>query len=432
MIFYLAWRNLIRQRQRYALVALAVVLGFALVCVVSGTAFGALEALKAKGARYFAGEVSVQGFPDGVKAHQRIDGAASIASKLRNSSLGIRSANPRAIYYGDDASLLFGGESVRQRRLAGIDFAAERAEFAGLAFVDGDLGGMIGTEAEQGILISESAAKILGAHNGDEVTIALSTDTGQYNTGTLVVRGIFRETSLFGYIAYVQIDELNKLVGRPKGTATDLALYGFPGGDNIRLADAVRTSLGTWAKVFPSTPTKDSVDVALNAGVSDETYSILPLEGNLKQIGEIVSAFLAVTLVALGIFAVIVMVGILNTFRVIAYERTREVGTMRALGMQRRQVSRLFLAEALIMGVVSCASGLALAMASFGALSLANFSHLSVAGLFMEQGHLRFFLDPLMTILDFGIMLAATLVAAWGPAHRASAVDPAVALRTEV
>lgn len=430
MILFLAFRNLLRMRRRYALVALAVLLGFALVFVVSGAALGALQSMRDKAARYFAGDVSIQGFPDGDRSHQRIPDAGALCDELRTARIGIRSATPRNIYYGEDATLIFAGEVVRQRRLVGIQFDKEKAAFSGLACVEGSVEAMRGQGGKDGILISEEAAKILGAHLGDGVDITLTTDTGQYNSATLVVRGIFRETSIFGYLAYVDFGTLNELTGRPPGSATDIAIYGGPGVDGSALAARVRTVLARDHVLMPPTKEKAEVDAALYH-VQGQTYAVLPLEGNLTQMRDIVGAFLAITWVAVGIFIAIVMIGIMNTFRVIAWERIREIGTMRAIGMQRPTVLGLFALEAALMALAACLGGVAFGYLGFGALSFLDLGKIPAAGLFTSRGRLGFLVDPATLALDFGIMIGATMLAALGPARLAAGVEPADALRTE-
>ena len=109
MTLFLAFRNLVRLRRRYFLVGLAVLSGFALIFIVSGIAYGALDAMKAKAARYFGGDVSVQGFPDGDRNHQRIANAAAMCQELLGAGIGVKSATPRNIYYATDATLIFAG-----------------------------------------------------------------------------------------------------------------------------------------------------------------------------------------------------------------------------------------------------------------------------------------------------------------------------------
>lgn len=54
------------------------------------------------------------------------------------------------------------------------------------------------------------------------------------------------------------------------------------------------------------------------------------------------------------IITVIVLLTVLNTMQMVVTERIKEIGTMRAIGMLRKQVIRLFCTEGLIMGVLGC------------------------------------------------------------------------------
>ena len=54
---------------------------------------------------------------------------------------------------------------------------------------------------------------------------------------------------------------------------------------------------------------------------------------------------------------VIVAVGIMNTMWIAIRERTREIGTLRAIGMQRTQVLWMFLIEAFLLGLAGTAAG---------------------------------------------------------------------------
>ena len=67
-------------------------------------------------------------------------------------------------------------------------------------------------------------------------------------------------------------------------------------------------------------------------------YSIITLNDMMDQVMSMVSLLDTIGLVIFIILLVITMVGITNTFRMIMLERTREIGTIRAIGMQRKSV----------------------------------------------------------------------------------------------
>jgi len=427
-VFLLALRNLLLQRKRYLMIGMAVLTGFALITVISGAAYGAMDTVKAKAARYFSGHVSVTGYINGANG---IGDPARVETLLRESALDIRTISRRTAYNRNDASLFFGGETVRQRKLLGVTFDDEKDELADLDFSEGSIDAMLGDGGKDGILISASAAGIMGCRVGDDLNLYLTTDSGQYNTATLIVRGIFSETSLFGYVAYMRNEDLNRLILRAPDAATDLALYADSGVDVGALAEDVRLLLGTEFAVYPTLKTKEDLYAAMAADSAGQKVAVLTLDAHLAQIKSILDAFLIITYFVLALFVLIVMVGILNTYRVIVYERTREIGTMRALGMRRSSVSALFIYEALGLAVLASMGGLVAGFVVLQALRLVNLGTIPAAGMFTDRGHLSFYLAPRVLLLNLAIMVGGVVTAALGPARKASMVNPADAMRGE-
>ncbi len=428
MIFFLAIRNLLLQRKRYAVIGLAVAIGFALITIISGATAGALDTVRAKAARYFAGHISITGYlPDRA---QRISDPDGLIELLRQSLRDARTISRRTVYYRQDAKLFFGGESIRQRRLVGVDFDAESQELRGMKFQGGSLDAMLGDNGAKGILVSQTAADLLRAKVGDSLELFITTDTGQYNTATLVIRGIFQETSLFGFAAYLRNQDLNALLGRSAIAATDIAVYGRAGVNPAKLASEVYAALSGKVAVFPVLTDRSARSDALSSGLQEETMAIMTLDAHLAQITDILDAFTAISYFVLLVFVLIVMVGILNTYRVLVYERTREIGTMRALGMERGAVIALFVAEAALLAGVSSLLGLAGGSVALWLLGLVDFSAIAASAMFTNAGHLGFFVDASATAQNLGAMIVAVMIAALGPARTAGSIRPADAMRT--
>jgi ABC-type lipoprotein release transport system permease subunit len=427
MTFFLAFRNLILLRKRYAVIGIAIALGFALMTVISGVTSGALGTIKVKAARYFAGHISVTGFsPD---RSQRITDPDKLVALLRDGSRSLRTVSKRTIYYRQDASLFFGGESVRQRRLVGVEFDTEAKEFQGLSFRGGSLSSMLGDSGIMGILVSKTAADLLRARVGDDVQLYLTTDTGQFNTATLVVRGIFEETSIFGFAAYIRNQDLNRLLGRVAGAATDVAVYTKNGTDLVKMGLEVRSILASEVPVLPVLNDKNDRWNALDGNFDVEMLAVMSLNAHLAQITDILDALTAVSYFVLFVFIVIVMVGILNTYRVIVYERTKEIGTMRALGMKRRSVTSLFIIEAAMLAMVASMIGLGVGAVLLQLLGLIDFSIVAAAGMFTVGGRLDSYIDPALAALNICAMIVAVMLAAFGPARKAGSIRPVDAMR---
>ncbi|MDR3620446.1 MAG: ABC transporter permease [Paludisphaera borealis] len=114
-------------------------------------------------------------------------------------------------------------------------------------------------------------------------------------------------------------------------------------------------------------------------------------------------------------------VGMLNTMIMTVFERTQEIGVLRALGWKRRRVLSLILGEAVCLGVLGAIMGMMLALVGMRCLMLAPTA--------------RGFIDPSVPppVLAFGLVLGLVLSVLGGiyPAVRAAALDPSEALRHE-
>lgn len=148
------------------------------------------------------------------------------------------------------------------------------------------------------------------------------------------------------------------------------------------------------------------------------------------QLPQIAAAVNGVALVILVILALIIVVGVINTFRIILNERTREIGTMRALGMQRRRVRRLFLLEAFFLFLGGAVSGLAAAAVAMGLLRLPRFDPATPAFMMLQGGHLSFVVSPPQVVVSLAAVGLITILGAWLPARRAALLKPVDALRS--
>ena len=119
-------------------------------------------------------------------------------------------------------------------------------------------------------------------------------------------------------------------------------------------------------------------------------------------------AFLGLVLSAVGIFSVVSLA---------VSRRTREIGIRLAIGAERGDIGRLVIGRALI------SVGLGLALGLAGALAMSGLVRSLLYG--VEPT------DPLTLAGGAGVLVLATLAAAYLPARRAAAVEPTTALRHE-
>lgn len=152
-----------------------------------------------------------------------------------------------------------------------------------------------------------------------------------------------------------------------------------------------------------------------------ETASdILKLEGVLNLI----------TLSAVLVLFFIILLGVVNTLRMTIRERTREIGTVRAIGMRAGDVRNLFLLETFFLTLFSSAAGVALGFLAMRLISVPVFHPQdNPLGMLLVDGRIYFLTTFWGTAGSVLLIMIISLATAWFPARRAAAMSPAQALR---
>jgi putative ABC transport system permease protein len=331
------------------------------------------------------------------------------------------------------ATLLYEGRSA-ELAISGVDFASETFLPDRLIFKKGGIKGM---EDRQGVIISEPIAKRLGVEAGDRILVQMKTYTGQNNVGEFAVAGITYDSGLFGNMSgYANKSYVNELLNLAPDEYQEVGFY-LPSLDGMdKYGAALRDALKKKVQVFEKkADTNENPIRAMMEQTKKETwtgvkYRVFTLNDMLAQVQQIVNVLNTVSLVILLVLFVIIMVGITNTFRIIMYERIREIGTMRSMGMQRGEVRNMFLLEALFLALGGAIAGLVLAVLVLSGIGLINFSLDTPLFMVLKNGHMTFTIEAGRTIVDVAIVAVLTLLAAFLPARKAARLDPAVALRT--
>ncbi|MEV5342703.1 FtsX-like permease family protein [Streptomyces sp. NPDC052676] len=167
---------------------------------------------------------------------------------------------------------------------------------------------------------------------------------------------------------------------------------------------------------------KKDVSAALDGGYKVQTAEEVA-DANREELGEFMNVMKYAMLGFAGIAFLVGVFLIINTFSMLVAQRTREIGLMRAIGADRRQVNRSVLVEALLLGVVGSVLGVG---AGVG-LAIGLMELMGSMGMELSTDDLTIAWTTPVLGLVLGVVV--TVLAAYLPARRAGKVSPMAALR---
>jgi putative ABC transport system permease protein len=159
--------------------------------------------------------------------------------------------------------------------------------------------------------------------------------------------------------------------------------------------------------------------------IKTEGYSVQSVVDTEKLITQFISVIEGIVTL-FGLIAIIAsLFGVVNTMYISVLQRTREIGLMKALGMHRKDISRLFKIEAGLIGLLGGIIGSVLAVGIGTAVNPAISNKLSL-------GNSKLLIFKASQILILIVVLALIAIfAGLLPARKAAKLDPIEALRTE-
>lgn len=437
-IVLIALRNLNRQKRRTFLLGGAIAFGITIVTLINGFAGSFVENVSENFSNLLAGHIFVEGVektPTG-REYRRVADDDVILDIVEDLDMPVTFVSRRSEFTG---ALIFQGESIRQS-VVGLDWDDEQYFRERLVLTQGSFDNMVQTNdrgERNGIILTEAIVEALNVELGDRIIARMSTIAGQQNVGEFVLAGISYDPGLFGQLAaYADLSYVNELLTLNPTDSQNIGVFLT----NLGLIDAEAeryyAELSSRLDTFEREVQEEGVNPveALFEQAEEQTwtgvrYRLYTLNDILSEVDEIVRLLNGAALVILLILFVIIMVGITNTFRMIMYERVKEIGTVRALGMQRLRVQVLFLLEAFFLAMGGVFAGLVLAGIIMLILSQINLGLDSAIFILLKNGYFTFTVRPVQVLLNGGIVAILTIAAAFLPSRKAALMPPVDALR---
>jgi lipoprotein-releasing system permease protein len=142
---------------------------------------------------------------------------------------------------------------------------------------------------------------------------------------------------------------------------------------------------------------------------------------------DLLSAFQIRNFIMFAVVGAILLVASFGTYNIIStitHEKTRDIAIMKSLGMPSRTVRRIFVIEALMIGIMGVIAGWIL-----GYLMSLGMGQVEFKSPFMDATRLPILYSPLHYLLAGGVALAASAIAGFFPARKAAALQPVDIIR---
>jgi putative ABC transport system permease protein len=251
------------------------------------------------------------------------------------------------------------------------------------------------------VVVNRGAADAGDLRVGDATTVL----TPRPVPVTVVGIATFGDSNAFGGTSYVgfSLDAARRYLTTDPGKITSVAVEAAPGVSQDELVSRIAAAL-------PS-----GVQAVSGTRATDESFQSVD-DGFLTFFRTFLSIFAAVAML-------VAVISIHNTFAIVVAQRLRESALLRAIGAARGQVLRAVVVEALVIGAVGTALGVA------AGIGLAALLKGAFAGLGFDLPTTRLVFTATTGVVSAVVGVLATLVAAVTPALRASRVPPLAALR---
>lgn len=437
----IAWRSLVQHRRRNLALGAAIAIVTALLVLLSSLSAGMKYTMLEAATTLASGHVNVAGFYKITSGNP-----APVVTGYPELKALIERATPEAEQVIDRTrgwAKIVSVQGSVQSGLAGIDVTREAGLTHILKLAEEREYKEGGTSAVRGsfedlarpntILLFAAQAKRLEVEVGDQVTLSAPTLRGVNNTADVDVVAIAKDMGLMSnWSAFV-----------PHQVVRDI----------YKMADTATGAIQVYLKDPALT---DEVEARLRKVVVDAGYRLMEPEGKpffmkFERVqredwtGQKIDitdwedeiSYMSWTLTTVDglsgllitILMVLIMVGIMNTLWIAIRERTKEIGTLRAIGMGRRQVLAMFLAEAMMLGALSAGIGAAIGVAVCLGLDAAQVPVESQAfRIFTLSDTLQLRVEPASLAQSVLFIAALTTLAALYPAYRATRLKPISAI----
>jgi ABC-type lipoprotein release transport system permease subunit len=355
-LWLIAFRSLMQHRLRTMLLGTAIAAVTALLVTVTGMYVGIRTTLLVSATTLMSGHVNVSGFYKATAGQ-----SAPVVTGSKQVRDVVNAAVPELDYVvqrGRGWAKLVSDRGSMQVGIGGIDVANEPGIRKVLTIQSGSLDDLVRPD---GILLFEEQAKRLEVKVGDVLTVVAPTFRGTNNTLDVTLVAVASNIGMLSsWSIYLNHRGLRRLYQLNDETTGALQLY-LKDIEQVKpVQERLRTALGRagFELLEPDArPFWMKFDAVNRENWTGQKLDVTTWEDETAFVQWIVTALTVMATVVVAALIAIIGVGIMNVMWISIRERTREIGALRALGMQRTGVMAMFLVEGFLLGLMSTVGG---------------------------------------------------------------------------
>ena len=423
----IAIRNLLLNKRRSLLLGGATVAVAMLLVLLAALGAGIQDTILKSGTAIMTGHVNVGGFYK-ITSGQAIP-ALTYAGKLMED---VRDLYPEARQIVDRRrgfGKVVSNSDTILASLTGIDIMEEKVLRGVLRVAEGNLDDLANPRT---IMLFEPQAERLNVVVGDEVTLSAPIMKGQNNSLDVTVAVIAKDMGLITFMSsFVSKDTIRDLYEMDDDTTGVIFLYLDDEDDAEEVQNHLRA--GLLDKDYrlmdrQEGPFFHKFNLVQGEDWTGQKLDVTTWEDELSGLQWTLKTFDTVTTILIGVLLVIIVVGVMNAMWINVRDRTREIGTLRAIGMGRARVLVMFVLETIILSTFAAAVGVALGA---GITHLLNAAQIPVSRgfqIFLMSDTLRMAVSVDSALVALIAIPLLTTIGAFFPAMRAAKLKPVTAM----
>jgi putative ABC transport system permease protein len=429
MLLRIALLSLWQARRRTAALGSAIAFVSALLVLMLGVTEGMNRSLIESSTTLASGHVNVAGF-----FKVTAGAAAPVVTKSKVLTEVIRKAVPEAtaiVPRGRGFAKVIGDRSSMLLGLTGINIDDDKGLAEVIRVKEGSLDDL---RKPNSVLLFEDQAATLDVRVGDAVTLSAPTPRGTNNTLDVTVVAVARNVGMMSqFFVFVNGASLQRFYQLNDDTTGALQVY-LPRSDlefvkrvQARLREAL-TAAGY--QVLDDDPRAFffKIENVNREGWTGQKLDITNWHDEVNFVAWTVDLMSALSFFLAIVLLAVVGVGIMIVMWISVRGRTREIGTLRAIGMQRTNVLAMFLAEGFLLGLISTLVGTVLGVVlAFVVTALRVPLPVEVQFVLLSE---RLIVVPtaLWALRSLGFITAVVTAISFGPAFLAARMKPVSAM----